>query len=494
MSVVTISQFDGGQAQDEREPSTTTLSSSKNFDIISKTNTLTPYGETESEARTSGDINDNRISNIVRDRTGYIYAIGRTSAATPTGITAYVKSSATDIASTYDSHSTIAAAYALKPCSSIATYDNIFLMNKNNEVKKLTFPTTWSTAGTIPTSSTWDSELSVKPHIHPLDKNVYFAAQQYLAKVDTAGTYSNISSVVVPTTHYISSLTNYGGYLAIATTPAVAGNSRVYLWERDTSLSTFQESIDWGEGSLLILENIGGVLVGVSINENTYSSSSSYTTSKVKKLTIRALAGAQAVIIKEIEIDSTVSLRNYKTVVNGRLYFGCDNDDCLYVVTKNKAGSWIITKDRYMANLETITTLRGFEIINDYLFVMYDTASTTGNFYRTKVTSGYTFSSKLETLINHGMPIADRTKHKQLQAISVSKAENVGQMTLQYSVDGSAFTSIGTDMTGLVNKMINEYTGEPFLDGYEYKFIVVSDGGASPTELKYSYTTDEELI
>lgn len=87
-------------------------------------------------------------------------------------------------------------------------------------------------------------------------------------------------------------------------TPAfTGGRSNVYLWDMSED-RTFNESIDWGEGSLMILENLGGTLVGVSISDVNYSSATTYTTTKTKKLTIRYLSGNQAIIVKEIYCSS----------------------------------------------------------------------------------------------------------------------------------------------------------------------------------------------
>ena len=491
---VVVNQYHGGLAQDDRERSSITFSESKNFDTISSQYTITPYPETEAESRTTGDITDNLITDIARDTNGYIYALGRTSSGTPTGNTFLIKSSGTNIASTYDVHANSGAGNAYRPNSLVQHYNGFYFIDSNHALKKLTFPTTFSTEGTIDMTTSWTGELIPRPFVHPLKKYLYAAVGQYFARVTETGTYADLTSLVLPASLYCSSLTDYNSYLAIAAAPSfTGGRSNVFLWDMSED-RTFNESIDWGEGSLMILENIGGTLVGVSISDANYTSVSTYTTSSRKKLTIRVLSGNQSVIIREYDVASNFSLKNFKATVNGRLYFGGDNDDSLYVIYKDQSGNLIVSRDRYMANGTVVTNLRGFNIIGDYLFIGYDTASTTGNFYRTKITPSYSFSSKLTTLINPNMELGDRTKKKKLKAVSVSKASTTGTMTLQYSVDGSAFTSIGTSIGGLVNKMTNDYLGIPFEDGYEYQFRIVSDGGAEPTELKYSYETYEELI
>lgn len=88
-----INDFTGGLSQDPREHSTNTFADSQGFDTVSKSNTISPYSDVEAETRTTGDITDNLISDIGRDTNGYIYAVGRTSAGTPTGTTFLLKRS-----------------------------------------------------------------------------------------------------------------------------------------------------------------------------------------------------------------------------------------------------------------------------------------------------------------------------------------------------------------------------------------------------------------
>ena len=492
---VVVNQYNGGLAQDVRERSSNTFFESKNFDTISSSYTITPHAETEAEARTTGDITDNLITDIARDTSGYIYALGRTSSGTPTGNTFLIKSSGTNIASTYDVHANSGAGNAYRPNSLVQHYNGFYYIDSNHALKKLTFPTTFSTAGTILMTSSWSNELIPRPVVHPLKKYLYAGVGQYFARVNETGTYLDLTSLVLPANSYVSSLAPHNSYLAVAAAPTfTGGRSTMYLWDMAED-RTFNDSIDWGEGSLMIAEDIGGTLVGVSISDANYVSSTTYTTSQRKKLTIRYLSGNQSIILKEYDVASNISLKNFKATVNGRLYFGCDNDDSLYVIYKNEVGNLIVSRDRYMANGTVVTNLRGFNVIGDYLFIGYDTATTTGNFYRTKVTPVYPFDSYMVTTINPNMEVGDRTKKKQLKAVSVAKAGTTGTVYLQYSYDGGVtFYTVGSAFTALVNKMTNQYDNSPFEQGYEYQFKILSEGGAEVTELKYSYDVIEELI
>lgn len=492
---VVVNQYNGGLAQDVRERSSNTFFEAKNFDTISSSYTISPHPETEAETRTTGDITDNLVTDIARDTSGYIYALGRTSSGTPTGNTFLIKSSGTNIASTYDVHASSGVGNAYRPNSLVQHYNGFYYIDSNHALKKLTFPTTFSTAGTILMSSNWSNELIPRPVVHPLKKYLYAAVGQYFARVTDAGVYADLSSMTLPSNSYVSSLAPHNSYLAVAAAPSfTGGRSTMYLWDMAED-RTFNDSIDWGEGSLLIAEDIGGTLVGVSISDASYTNVSTYTSTQKKKLTIRYLSGNQSIILKEYDVASNFNLKNFKATVNGRMYFGGDNDDSLYVIYKNENGNLVVSRDRYMANGTVVTNLRGFNVIGDYLFIGYDTASTTGNFYRTKVSPVYPYDSYMVTTINPNMEIGDRTKRKQLKAVSVAKAGTNGTVYLQYSYDGGVnFYTVGSAFTSLVNKMTNQYDNSPFEQGYEYQFKILSEGGAEVTELKYSYEVIEELI
>ncbi len=497
---VVINRFNSGLDEDVRSHNTSTFKDSLGFDALTYPHKLIPYGESEAEALSSGAITDKLISDVNRDSNGYLTMFGRNSAGSPTVTDIILKDSGTNIASTLTSAATDSNASIFLANTSAFYKANYYYSLSGTGIVKKMVSGTWgvSTAGTIPISASWANEVGVKPMIHPADDILYMARQQFLAKIDGT-TFTSLTSVVIPTVQYITSLADYDSDLAIATAPMYeGGKSRVYLWNRNTSSSTFRANIDWGEGSLMILENIGGTLIGVSISDANYVSSASYDVTKTKKLTVRVLSGSQSLVVKELVVPDTFSLKNFKARSSNRLYFGGDNGDAIYVIQKNADGSIIVSKDRYVNNGTAYTTLRGLALFGDYLFTMFDTAGQAGNIYRTKVTSSYTNTSVFETNINPSMDIADRAKLKGLNMVSLSTAPLIAgaSVTVKYSVDGAAYTTLFTESTDgrITTPSSNENGGSPFLDGYEYQFKIESTGGAEPTELRYKYEVKDTQL
>ena len=498
MAKVTINNFSGGLDEDIRSHSTNTFSDVTGFDTLTNKYTLIPYGESETEALASGAITDKQITDVIREGNGFIAMMGRNSAGTPTTVDLLIKNSGTDISATNSSVTTVGGANFYQPNTLIFdTFDSsYYYINTTGQVRKIVAGTyIASSAGSLAFTSSWSGIPVPRPLLHPTSNVLYFAyGTNGLAKI-TAGAYSNIT-LDFATNRLITSMTDYGAFVAFAVTPTYAGGqSKVLIWDQNTSRTAFSDSVDWGNGSIMILENIGGTLIGVSISDAQYASSTSYTTSKVKKLTIRALSGGRAVVVKELTVDSSFNLRNFKTKFGTKLYFGGDYGSALYVVEKKEDGTVVVSKDRFINNGTAITTLRGISLIGDYLFTMFDTIGQTGNIFRTKVTSSYTNTSTFTTNINPKMDIEDRDKQKKLTKVEVI-TENMpagANVSVYYDIDGSGLAQILSE-TRTDNKRTlatRDLSGNPFLEGIEYKFQVTSTGGAKIIGFNYEYEVIE---
>src|SRR3990167_6621672 len=108
--------------------------------------------------------------------------------------------------------------------------------------------------------------------VHSKDDILYmpyatFASETYtplIAKYNGSAWTTAVSGL--PINYLITSICEYGNYLAIACKPkfSYAGKSYVFLWDRDSSLVTLSEKIDFGYENLELIEEINGAIIGVS--------------------------------------------------------------------------------------------------------------------------------------------------------------------------------------------------------------------------------------
>ncbi len=495
MVTITQNRFDGGIADDKRSQSSVEIYNALNFDLQSNPNRATPLVNTEAEAMTSGDIKEKRVSDMFLDDNGNLVFAGRNGNASPTVIDLIAKDDTEDITSTMTSFTTLSGV-SLYVKNSVATYQNkTFLISGDNHIR--TYDGSWTDLGATGTSN-WAEMGQAKPYRHLADDLLYISQRNLIMRTNTgASPGTSFSTYFTFSTRYVvTSMTNYGSDLAVSISPMYSGHSYLAILDRISTNTSPRNLIDWGAGSLAIVENIQDVIIGVSTNEVLFTPTTTFSSAKTKKIFVKAYSGGSVEIIKEITVPSTVKLKQLKFVRDNKLYFGCDNDDALYCVRKNKSGVWVVNKEHYIANGEVITNLQGFAFAGDYLFTMYDTAGDNGFLSRTNDTNTYTSSSVIETLINPNMSLSDRSKKKQLKSFSISKASTTGSASIYYSVDGSSYVLLGTtaDTETMVLKGINEASGTPLASGYEFQFKLVSTGGAEIVEYKYEYENVPELI
>lgn len=506
MKPIVINQFDGGIAEDVREPRTDTFSYTSNFDTFSNTNRLSPYRIMETESIDSGVLADFNITDvcIMKDATNTnIYALGR-AGASDENPKFFQKSTAMSITADFQAASggedssnnvipgTLAEyktrLFAMKTDGSTNTY----VIAYNHVAASIAAIGTIASYPQVPSGVAFP-----RPFRHPQDDKLYFGAGSVLARYDNSSFTVNVG-LILPTDCYITSLTDYGSYLAIFTAPTVGGgSSKLFLWDVGRALTTPQEVIDLGEGTVAVGENVNGILIAVMTNKTPTTNS----LFNIKtKLSVKAYFGGTPIVLKEITTTSdTFTLPAFKSKNNNRLFFACAASingtslNQIWVVSKN-GNKWSVSPDRTVNNDTALTgNINGFSLIGDYLWANFNT----GSLFRTRLTSATYPTSKYESLINPGMPEEDRTKKKQLKTLSCSKSNSIGQLVLKYRVDSTgAYTTIGTLTSGgsLVLKATNESTGTPFNAGYEYQFLVESTLGAELTEIKYTYDTINELI
>lgn len=335
---------------------------------------------------------------------------------------------------------------------------------------------------------------SIAACVHSKDDCLYMATANVIGRNNNGSWTAN--ALTLPARYLVTSMCEYGNYLAIACKPVYSGKSVVYLWDRDSSLTTVSEVIDFGLGNLQVIEQFEGQLIGVSVRQDVF-------TSLQTKLVFRVYSGGSAIVFKEMLASTTVGLQLvYGQKLNAnRLYFlaGLTIDGTLHNgvwgIGKNQYGRLVVWFDKLVNNDTAIDSggLVGFFMVGDFTFISY-TAS--GNYSLTQTssnTNAYSGSSIIETVINPNMPLIDRTKNKQVMvtAVSFDPIPSGGQIICKYKVDGGSWTTIFTETTQ--GRVVKEKTVKSVL-GREFQFRIESTGGVVVTGIKYSYQITRTLI
>lgn len=480
---IKVENFFGGIADDPRSSPITEFIISKHFDIFSQPKRLTPYRSLEADTETSVSATDLK-QYVVKDfiyasASAKLYGLGQTGA----GLTKIVqKADATTGLWTLPASSE--GNGAVQYGCLVEYKDRLWGFQGTTQVFNWGLlsgvPSISNTAGTVGTIT------SVAQGIIAKDDNLYLPYNNKLARVTSGGTV-NDAVLTLPTNFKITSIANYGNYLAIACAPISTfnGTSKVFLW--NLTSTDVQESIDWGEGELRILETIEGILVGVTdryLNNATGAGRGS--------MIIQVYQGGVPQIVKEIFTQALTgkTMPISKAVKNNRVFFaakimtnsaGTEYNEGLWSFgRKNVNFPYTLNLDIIDENINT-SGIQAFGTAANFFFIAH---SVDGSVDKTNDTAAYTFSSIHETQITN---FGETYKDKRLEAIDVyfRKLVSGESVTLKYKVDdATSWTTIGTVSTAgeLSRTFLSvEATDVNFASGKEYKFQIISTGGAEIT-------------
>lgn len=498
-----INKYDGGNAEDIRTENSNECEYVDNFDIYTTPHKLTPYVDVVTEGVTSGTITDFALTDvdaITVSGTTSLVALGRESSVSVKP-QFFRKSSASDITSNWQAYAVgvnIVVPNSLTIFRNSASTDlRAYCLGDTGTAHNLQMfdgSATVSTIGTL-TNTNYSSTVP-HPFVHPEDNVMYFADGNIIGKYD--GTTFTATAFTLPSNKVVVSFTNYGTYLVIVCRPKNGvGNSTMYFWGRDTSLTTVQESIDLGSSMVNIVENIENTLVAIS----TKAPVGQYANVTSNRLIVKVYTGGAMQVIKETSLSTSLgtAMNIIKQKVGEKLFFGFSNDTSIYVFGKNKSGQYFISHNRGLPS--GTTTLTNFSIVGDVFFVAYNISGTNNNFRRSVVASEsqtYNATATFRSTKNQGMIYSHRSQLKQLQAVQIMLTcpTSSGTSTLKYSVDGSAFVAIGS-VTNVAGEMVieaaNESTDVEFLNGREFQFQVETTGGATVGDTRYRYDLLEQL-
>lgn len=484
--IVTVSQHDfyGGIADDIRHGNGNSFAITKHFDIFSSPSRLTPYRSLEADTN-DGSSSVGMKTYLVKDfvyasASAKLYGLGQTSGTALTKIV--FKADATTGNWTLPASSE--GNGAVQNGCLVEYKDYLWGFQGTTQVFRWGLlsgtPSIANSQGTVGTIT------SVAQGVIAKDDNLYLPYNNKLARVNASSTVSD-AVLTLPTNFKITSLANFGNYLAIGCAPISTfnGTSKVFLW--NLTSTDVQEAIDWGEGELRILETIEGSLVGVTdryLNNATGAGTGS--------MIVQMFGGGAPQVVKEVFTKALVgkTMPISKGAKNNRLFFaakimtdtaGTTYDEGIWSFGRKNANySYTLTLDVIDENIDT-DGIQGFGMAANYFFIAH---SGDGSIDKTDDTSAYSFTSALETtLIDAGDVVADKTLLS--LEVSMAKLPTGGTLTAKYRVDGAtSYTTIGSDTTvgDISRTFVNiESTGDAFSSGREYQFRLESTGGVEIT-------------
>jgi len=485
---IKVHNFSGGVSDDPREDNATKFQVAKHFDTFSQPNRLTPYRSLEADTNdgsTSTGMKQYAVKDVLyASASAKLYGLGQTGG----GLTKIVyKADATTGNWTLPGSSEGNGA-VWNGCL-VEYKDYLWGFQGTNQVWK------WGTLSGAPSitnsvNTTGATITSVAQGVIAKDDNLYLPYNNKIGRVTSGGTY-NDAVLTLPSNFKITSICNYGNYLAIGCAPISTYNgvSKVYLW--NLTSSDVQEAIDWGEGELRVLETIEGMIVGITdryLNNATGAGRGS--------MIIQVYSGGIPQVVKEVFTQALTgkSIPLSKAVKNNRLFFAAKimtnsagteyNEGIWSFGRKNVNYPFSLSLDVIDENIDT-DGIQAFGTAANYFFI---THSGDGSIDKTNDAATYAFTSVYESQIFN---FSDASLTKQLQGFSLTTAPipTSGSVTVKYKVDSAtSWTTIGTLSTvGEVSRdFLNiESTGADFATGKEFQFRIESvTGGAEVTGFK----------
>lgn len=487
---VTVQQnrFDGGIGESPRENSSSTFILTKQFDIFTDYKRLIPYRDFEDDS-TSQSMAQYLISDFcLSPSLGRFYALGINGS----GQTKLFYKTQNAWSSTWTIPASSEGNGARIKGSFIEYKDTLWGFQGTNQIWK---GTPGSITNTVASVSTGIS--TVAQSVIAKDDNMYMFYNNKVARVNASGTVTDVV-LTLPTDMRINSCCNYGNYLALgcASTGAYGSGftkSKVFLW--NLTSPDVQETIDWGEGDLKVLDLVDGVLTGIT-DHFLSSTLANGKPSIIIKQYIGGIALPIVTLPSYYAIDGSVgtpALYSYKAIQNNRLYFLAR---IVYDYKDSSNYSWASgifsfgrkdTKSNYALVLDfpqdaTNYTSQTFGNAANLFFI----TKVDGTILKQNDTDSYTLTSVLEPNI-HDFNDVYSDKRLENFKISFRKLRTGESVVLKYKVDSdadTAWTTIGTYNTvgGISHTFVREEaTPKDFTSGKEFKFRIESTGGAEIT-------------
>lgn len=516
MKRIFINRFDNGMTPDIYNAGIGTFSVSKQFDILTYGNRLTPLRGMAADTTGTG------IGNIIVDSVnGLMYGVGINP---DTGTTGEVWQrggyGASDVWQRISPNT--------QNGSGVVIYPLLVDWRNSGNIRTLI----WATANTLeasdpvgnssPATQALTFSTIGQGFVHPADQILYIpyttTSGCFIAAVTTNatpfGTF-NATALTLPKQYQVYNLCSYGNYLAIpgtTTNPASVSASRVFFWGRDTTQS-WDYDISWGGGDLKVLNNLNGVLIGISSNSGNGASGAVQDRASIS---IKGYAGGEVFNIFEIPANhlsasgfpSVTINPNVNFIKNNRLYFSVNivpNDGVsnnyygLWSVGKNAQGHYVVTIERIATNTNTETGVLAAAIAGDFVSMVHTAAGTlTYTINGQTSSSTYAATSVYESVVNPQMDEIDFFQEKKLEAVDVQflPLTSGAQVVMKVRVDSNNsadWKTVFAKTTSNPDAKLTTYE-TPIIasmlipDGQNIEFRIESTGGAQINGFAYKYT------
>lgn len=482
---IKVNSFNGGISDDIRQSSASVFSITKHFDIFSNPQRLTPYRSLEADTETSvsaTDLKQYAVKDFVyASASTKLYGLGQTGG----GLTNIFYKSVAE--SGLWVNPATPGNGAVKNGCFFEHANYLWGFQGTNQIWK------WGTLSGSPSITNSAAIVGAtitsvaNGIITPGTGEAYLAYNNVIVRISQDGATVTDNAKTVATNLKITSLANYGSYLAIGCSPkdSYNGVSKVFLWNLSSDL--FAETIDWGEGDLRVLEPVEGLLVGVTdryLNNATGAGRGS--------MIIQGYSGGSAQVLKEIFTQALVNktMPTSKVVKNNRLFWaakimtnsaGTEYVEGLWSFgRKNVNYPYALTLDVIDENINT-SGIQGFGSAANYFFIAH---SGDGSVDKTNDAATYAFTSTYESQIySFEDPSTVKTlKEIVIHTVALPASSSIG---VDYRVDGAtSWTLIGTlSTTGALSRhFLNiESSSANFSSFREVQFRFRSLGGAELT-------------
>ena len=437
-----IDRFDGGITNNSRDKSENTARVITYFDTFSEEGKLIPYKATQAVTTIAATTQAlAQLKNFLMYG-GTLYGLGVKDGENKIKI--YSNSDLT--ASTW-------VAVASAEDTSNGTHTQLFIEYKGTIWGDAGGTRLWShvlSGSTFTSSAQAITYTAITPGlVHSKDDILYFgytnSTATYIASKNGAAGW-NITALTLPTNLSVVSICEYGNYLAIGCkSTETTKNSVVFLWDRDSSVTTLSESIDWGDGQLQFIEQVDGFLIGLSA-----VGGSSFVLED--KIVFRYLNGNKAEKFKEIvgELGTLGnSIRPVRQIVNNRLYFlmkitinGSVREGLWSLGRPNTSSPFSLVHERTPNNATALTSgvMHGFFLANDYAHISY-TDNSVVSLSKTNGSATGTSGAIYESVKYDG---GDPSITKKLIGVTVNyEPTDGGTITLKYRIEGeTSYTTI----------------------------------------------------